>query len=253
MLKQFDLQSKVAIITGASKGIGEAIAQLFAKAGAKVVVSSRNIAAVEQVAATIRKTGGEAMAIAANMGVPEHIDELVQKTLEQYAHIDIIVNNAAANPVFGPVLHTNPEAFDKIMAVNVRGPFLLCQKAYTQLAACNGNIINISSIGGISPEEFLGIYSVSKAALISLSKVLAKEWGGVGIRVNTICPGLIKTKFSKALWNDEEVLHRFTQKLPLGRIGSPEEIATLALFLASEAANYCTGAVFTADGGYTLS
>ncbi|PSJ71458.1 short-chain dehydrogenase [Sphingobacteriales bacterium UPWRP_1] len=251
-MKQFELQGKVAIVTGASKGIGEAIARLFALAGAKVVVSSRNQEAVQQVARSISEEGGQAFAVAAHTGVVSQLEQLVEKTVAHFGGIDILVNNAATNPVFGPVLHTGEDAFDKIMSVNVKGPFLLCQKAYPELVKHGGSIINISSIGGLSPEEYLGIYSVSKAALISLTKVLASEWGSVGIRVNAICPGLIKTKFSKALWNDEKMLERFTRKLPLARIGTPEEIATLALFLASDAAGYCTGAVFTADGGYTI-
>ncbi|OWY16750.1 3-oxoacyl-ACP reductase [Sphingobacteriales bacterium UPWRP_1] len=251
-MKQFELQGKVAIITGASKGIGEAIARLFAHAGAKVVVSSRNLESVQQIARSVIEDGGQALAVAAHTGIAAQLGELVEKTVAHFGSIDILVNNAATNPVFGPALHTGEDAFDKIMAVNVKGPFLLCQKAYPELAKRGGSIINISSIGGLSPEEYLGIYSVSKAALISLTKVLAKEWGNAGIRVNAICPGLIKTKFSKALWDNEKMLERFTRNLPLARIGTPEEIAALALFLASEAAGYCTGAVFTADGGYTI-
>jgi len=154
--------------------------------------------------------------------------------------------------VFGPLLMTDSNVFDKIMDVNVKGPFELCKLAQpVMMERGGGSIINISSIGGISPEHMLGIYSVSKAALISLTKVMAKEWGSAGIRANVICPGLIKTKFSKALWSNEDMLKKITGGIPLPRMGAPEEIAGLATFLASSASSYCTGGVYTADGGYT--
>jgi dehydrogenase/reductase SDR family protein 4 len=151
------------------------------------------------------------------------------------------------------LINTNEDAFDKIMNVNVKGPFELAKMAFPHMKKRGGgSIINISSIGGLSPEPFLGIYSVSKSALISLTKVLAKEWGPMGVRANVICPGLIKTKFSQALWSNEPIVDKMTKELPLPRIGQPDEIAGLALFLASEASSYCTGGVYTADGGYTI-
>jgi dehydrogenase/reductase SDR family protein 4 len=250
---KFDLTGKVAIITGASKGIGEAMAVAFAQCGAKVVVSSRRQDAVDEVAKSIIAEGGDAIGIAANTGNIADLDNLVNKTIEHYGRIDIIVNNAASNPVFGPVLNTDEEAFDKIMNVNVKAPFELGKKAFPHMKKVGGgSIINISSIGGLKPEPFLGIYSVSKAALISLTKVMAKEWGGVGVRANVICPGLIKTKFSEALWSNEPIVNKMLKELPLPRIGTSDEIAGLALFLASEASSYCTGGVYTADGGYTI-
>ena len=252
-LDRFTLEGKVAIVTGASKGIGEGIAYALAEAGAAVVVSSRKQEAIDIVAKQLKEKGLEATAIAANAGKMEDIEKLVQATTEKYGGIDIIVNNAAANPVFGPVEDTEPWAYDKIMDVNVKGPFELARLALTSMKARGGgNIINISSIGGISPENMLGIYSVSKAALISLTKVMAKEWGQYGVRANVICPGLIKTKFSQALWSNEHSMKQIEQHLPISRAGTVEEIAGLALFLASEASAYCTGSVFTADGGYTI-
>lgn len=251
--KKFDLTGKVAIVTGASKGIGEYMAVAFAQAGASVVVSSRKQEAVDEVAKAIQEQGGQATGIAANTGSLEDLEQLVNKTIETYGGIDIIVNNAATNPVFGPIINTTEDAFDKIMNVNVKGPFEFAKMAFPHMKKRGGgSIINISSIGGLSPEPFLGIYSVSKSALISLTKVLAKEWGPMGVRANVICPGLIKTKFSQALWSNEPIVDKMTKELPLPRIGQPEEMAGLALFLASEASSYCTGGVYTADGGYTI-
>ncbi len=251
--KKFDLSGKVAILTGASKGIGESMAHAFAQAGASVVVSSRKQEAVDEVATQINEQGGTANGVAANTGSIEELQKLVDITIDTYGAIDIIVNNAATNPVFGPVINTNEDVFDKIMNVNVKGPFELAKMAFPYMKKRGvGSIINISSIGGLSPEPFLGIYSVSKSALISLTKVIAKEWGPMGVRANVICPGLIKTKFSQALWSNEPIVDKMTKELPLPRIGQPDEMAGLALFLASDASSYCTGGVYTADGGYTI-
>jgi len=253
IFNQFRLDGKVALITGSSKGIGEAIAFALGQAGARVVVSSRKQDAVEITAAQLRDQGIESIAIAANTGNMPELQHLVDASVEHFGGIDIIVNNAATNPVFGPVEQTDASAFDKIMAVNVKGPFELAKYALSSMQSRGGgSIINISSIGGISPEPFLGIYSVSKSALVMLTKVMAKEWGHYGIRANVICPGLIKTKFSQALWGNEKLLQYVLQQLPAGRVGTVEEIAGLALFLASGASSYCTGAVFTADGGHTI-
>lgn len=250
---EYNLTNKTAVITGASKGIGEAIAYALAKAGARVIVSSRKQAAVDTIAQKLNDQGYKAAAIAANTGVIEDLERLVKFSCEVFDGIDIIINNAATNPVFGPVENTDERAFDKIMAVNVKGPFELAKLALPSMRARGGGaIVNISSIGGVSPESFLGIYSVSKAALISLTKVMAREWGPDGIRANVICPGLIDTKFSEALISNEKILKWTLAKTPLGRVGSPEEIAQLALFLASDASSFCTGGVYTADGGYLI-
>lgn len=249
----FDLTGKVAIVTGASKGIGEVMALALGKAGAKVVLSSRKQDALDERAAAFREAGIEVLPLAANTGKGEDLQKLVDQTLETFGRIDILVNNAATNPVFGGVEDVEEWAYDKIMEVNVKGPFLLSKMVLpTMQKQESGVIINISSIGGLSPEPNLGIYSVSKAALISLTKVMAKEWGKHGIRVNAICPGFIKTKFSEALWSNEQILKFILAQQSIKRLGTVEEIAALGLYLASDASSFSTGAVFTADGGYTI-
>ena len=248
----FQLDGKVALVTGASKGIGEAIARGLAEFGARVVVSSRKQEAVDAVAEAFQADGLQAIGIAANMSSIEDIHALVDKTQDAYGGIDIIVNNAAVNPVFGPIQDTDERAFDKIIDVNLKGPFELCKKAYPILRQRGGgSIIHISSIGGLKPEAGIGIYSVSKAALINLTQAMAQEWGGDSIRVNAICPGLIKTKFSEALWSDGKILDRFIKHIPLKRAGNPDDVAGLAVFLASDAAAYCSGGLYLVDGGYT--
>jgi NAD(P)-dependent dehydrogenase (short-subunit alcohol dehydrogenase family) len=251
--KLFELGGKVAIVTGASKGIGEAIARGLAEFGAKVVVSSRKQESVEEVAKSIQAAGGEAAAIAAHAGQAADLHALVDKTVERFGGVDIVVNNAAANPFFGPVVAADDGVFDKIMQVNVKGPLELAKRAYPIMCERGGgSVINISSIGGLTPEKMLGIYSVSKAALISLTKVLATEWAANHIRVNVICPGLVKTKFSAALWQSEENMRRFMERIPSGRMAQPEELAPMAVFLASDASSYCTGGVYLVDGGHTI-
>ena len=250
----FQLDDKVALVTGASKGIGEAMARGLAEFGAKVVVSSRKQEAVDAVAEAFRADGLEAVGIAANMGNIQQAHTLVDKTVEAYGGLDIIINNAAANPVLGPIQQTEERAFDKIIDVNLKGPFELCKKAYPILKERGGgSIINISSIGGLTPESGIGIYSVSKAGINNLTKAMAQDWGADNIRVNAICPGLIKTKFSEALWSNEAILERFLQNIPLKRAGTADDIAGLAVYLASDAAAYCTGGVYMIDGGYAAS
>lgn len=249
----FSLDGKVAIVTGASKGIGSSIAETFAAAGAKVVISSRKQEALDEMATQLKSKGYEATGIACNVGKMEELEQLVSKTLGVYGQIDILVNNAAANPVFGPVHETSLDAFDKIMDVNVKAAFQLMKLCFPSLRASSGaSVINISSVGGISPEPGLGIYSVSKAALISMTQVFAKEWGDHKIRVNAICPGLIQTKFSEALWSNDKIMAHLMKALPIKKVGAPEEIGAAALFLASAASSYTTGAVLTADGGFTI-
>ncbi len=249
----FDLTGKVALVTGASKGIGEAIARFYAAYGAKVVINSRKQEELDVVARSIKEAGGECTGIAANAGDMKVCQELIEKVISTYGGLDILVNNAATNPTYGPLLKSEEWAFDKIMNVNVKAPFALANLAHPHMKKNGGgSVINISSIAGLTPDPGLGLYSISKAALNMLTKVQAKEWGKDGIRVNSICPGLIKTKFSEALWSNEEILNRFVAKLPIARMGTVEEIAGLALYLASPASAYSTGAVFTADGGTVL-
>ncbi|WP_291777927.1 glucose 1-dehydrogenase [Cecembia sp.] len=249
----FSLMDKVALVTGASKGIGLAIAEIYAAAGAKVVISSRKQEALDEAAGRLKAKGYEVTGIACNVGDMDGLGTLVTKTIELYGKIDVLVNNAASNPVFGPVHDTTLEAYDKIMDVNVKAPFHLMKLCFPYLRESpSGAVINISSIGGISPEPGLGIYSVSKAALISMTKVFAKEWGDHKIRVNAICPGLIQTKFSEALWSNDKIMAHMMKALPIKRVGSSEEIGAAALYLASPASSYTTGAVLTADGGFTI-
>jgi NAD(P)-dependent dehydrogenase (short-subunit alcohol dehydrogenase family) len=249
----FSLDGKVALITGASKGIGFSIAEVFAAAGAKVVLCSRKQDQLDEMANQLKSKGYEAVGFACNVGNMDELPALVEKTIAHYGQLDILVNNAATSPVFGPVHETSAEAFDKIMNVNLKAPFELSKLCWPHLRkSANASVINISSIGGISPEHGLGIYSVSKAALISMTKVLAKEWGEAGIRVNVICPGLIETKFSEPLWNNETIMSMVMKKLAIKRVGTAQEIGAMALFLASPAAAYTTGSVFTADGGFTI-
>ncbi len=249
----FNLTGKVALVTGASKGIGEAVARYLAGCGATVVINSRKQEELDIVAESIRTSGGLCIGIAGNAGDLPACKNLVDQVTALYGGIDILVNNAAANPVYGPVLQCEEWAFDKIMNVNVKAPFALGNLVYPSMKSRGGgSVINISSIAGITPDPGLGMYSVSKAALNMLTKVTAKEWGPDNIRVNAICPGLIKTKFSEALWQNEKWLQSFVKHTPLGRLGSVEEIAGLALFLASDASGYCTGTLFTADGGVTI-
>jgi NAD(P)-dependent dehydrogenase (short-subunit alcohol dehydrogenase family) len=249
--QRFDLTGKVALLTGASKGIGEAMARGMAEFGATVVLSSRKQDAVDAVAQAFRADGLDALAIAANVGSAGDIDALVEQAVERCGGIDILVNNAAANPVFGPIQNTDARAFDKIIDVNLRGPFELCKRVYPIMRARGGgSIINISSIGGVTPEAGIGIYSVSKAALLSMTQAMAQDWGPDNIRVNAICPGLIRTRFSAALWSDDAVLARFVKHTPLGRAGEADDVAGLATFLASDAAAYCSGGLYAVDGGY---
>jgi dehydrogenase/reductase SDR family member 4 len=249
----FSLSGKVALITGASKGIGEAIARYYAACGAKVVINSRKQEELDVVAGEIRADGGECIGIAANAGDIQGCKMLIEKVIEVYGGIDILVNNAASNPVFGPINDAEEWAFDKIMNVNVKAPFALGKLVHPIMQQRGGgSVINISSVAGITPDHGLGLYSVSKAALNMLTKVTAKEWGKDGIRVNSICPGLIKTKFSEALWSNDKILAHWTKSNPISRMGTVEEIAGLALFLASDASSYCTGMIYTADGGATI-
>lgn len=255
MIKEkFDLTGKVAIITGSSKGIGEAIARGLAEFGAKVVISSRKQEAVDEVVKKFKADELEAIGIACHVGKEDQLHNLVDKTLETYGRIDILVNNAAINPVYDQLLKVNAEVFDKIMSVNVRACFSLANLCYPHMKKNGGGaVINIASVEGLRPSSGQGLYSVSKAALIMLTKSQAKEWGRAGIRSNAICPGLIKTKFSAVLWQDEAILKQFVGNIPAGRMGTSEEIAGLAAFLASEAGAYCTGEIFTADGGHMIT
>lgn len=250
----FDLSGKVAIVTGSSKGIGKAIARGLAESGARVVVSSRSQEAVDAVAAEFADAGLQALGIQCHVGDAEGRERLIAKTAEAFGRIDILVNNAAINPYYGPLEGSDEGVFDKIMAINVKAPWLLSNLALPYMKqAGGGSVINISSVEGLRPGFGLGLYSATKAALIALTQNQAKEWGRHGIRANVVCPGLIQTKFSEGLWADEALVARFTKHLPLGRIAQPAEMAGLVLLLASDAGSYMTGGVHVADGGYMVT
>ncbi|MDG1320500.1 MAG: glucose 1-dehydrogenase [Polaribacter sp.] len=252
--KQFNLEGKVAVITGSSKGIGKAIAKGFAENGAQVVVSSRSQEACDAVADEFKAAGLKAIGIACHIGKADQRENLVAKTMEAFGRIDILVNNAAINPVFGPIEEVDTAIFDKIMEVNVKAPWSLSNLVLPHLKVHKkGSIINIASVEALTPGFGLGIYSTSKAAILMLSKNQAKEWGKHGVRVNAICPGLIKTKFSAALWQNEKILGKIQKTLPSERMGMPEEMVGLACLLASDAGSYMTGGVYTADGGYMIA
>jgi dehydrogenase/reductase SDR family member 4 len=249
--RRYSLEGRTALITGATRGIGLAIARAFAHAGARVLINSRKPDAVERVVAELRAEGGRVEALPGNVSRVDELETVVNAALTRYGGPDILVNNAGANPVFGPFTEVSPEAFDKIIAVNVKAPFELARRlAAPMMERKRGVIINISSIGGLAPEPGLGIYSVSKAALISLTKVMAIELGPHGIRANAICPGFIKTDFSAAIWKNETIVDDVVAHTPLARLGEPNDVAHTALYLASDESKFCTGGVFLVDGGY---
>jgi NAD(P)-dependent dehydrogenase (short-subunit alcohol dehydrogenase family) len=254
MNNRFNLEGKIAIITGSSKGIGEAIARAFAENGATVVISSRKQEACDELAKTFQADGLKAIAIACHVGNAEDRKALVEKTIAELGGVDILVNNAGTNPVFGPIEEATETVFDQIMNVNVKAPWDLANLCLPSMKSRgNGSIINISSVESELPENGLGIYSVSKAAVTMLTKSQAKEWGKLGVRVNAICPGLIKTKFSAALWKNEDILKQIQEESPIGRMGEADEISGLALLLASSAGSFITGSIMMADGGFLLS
>lgn len=252
--KQFNLEGKVAIITGSSKGIGNAIAKALAENGAQVVISSRDQKACDAVVSEFKAEGLKAYGFACHIGKEDQRKNLVDQTISKFGGVDILVNNAAINPVFGPLEDAGEAAFDKIMDVNVKAPWMLSNLVLPSMQERGGgSIINLASVEALTPGMGLGLYSTSKAALLMLTKNQAKEWGKYNIRANALCPGLIKTKFSAALWQNEKILQKIEKTLPLGRMGMPDEMAGIVCLLASDAGSYMTGGVYTADGGYMIA
>ncbi|MEM1140302.1 MAG: glucose 1-dehydrogenase [Pseudomonadota bacterium] len=246
----FDLSGQRALITGASRGIGEAIAKLFAAHGAHVIVSSRKAEGIGRVAGEISAAGGSAEAIPAHIGETDAADSLFA-AIEAGGGLDILVNNAAANPYFGPVEETPAEAYDKTVDVNLRGYFYMSQLGAKAMAARGGGVIlNTASVNGVSPAVWQGIYSISKAAIVSMTQSFAKELAGKNIRVNAVLPGLTETKFASAITQNEDILNMVLPQIPLQRVADPAEIAPAFLFLASDAARYVTGIALPVDGGY---
>ncbi len=253
-MSEFSLEGKVAVITGSSRGIGRAIALRLAQAGAKVVVSSRKLQNVQEVADEIAAAGGEALALQAHVGRQSDVTALVQQTVETFGRVDVAINNAATNPHFGPMLTADEGQWDKILDTNAKGVFRVCKAVAPHMEAQgSGKIINIASVVGLRPSPGMGVYGISKAAVIMLTQVLAMELGDANIQVNSIVPGLIKTRFSQMLWQTPHIAEPILGRLPLGRFGEPEDVAGLALYLASPASDYVTGALFLVDGGMNIA
>ena len=254
MASPFELKGKVAIVTGSSRGIGRAAAEAMAELGARVVISSRKIEPCEEVARAIRDKGGEAIVIPCNIGRRNEVEALIAQTEKQLGPVDILVCNAAVNPYFGPLAEIPDEAFDKIMSSNVKSNLWLCNLAIPGMAKRgSGAVIIVSSIAALRGSLMLGAYGISKAADLGLTRNLALEWGSRNIRVNCVAPGLIKTDFARALWENPDALAYRNERTPLRRIGTPEEVGSVIAFLASPAAGFITGEVLVVDGGVTIA
>jgi NAD(P)-dependent dehydrogenase (short-subunit alcohol dehydrogenase family) len=244
-----ELRGKVVVVTGASRGIGREIALGFARAGADLVLASRKAPALEPVAAEVRALGVRAEVVPTHVGKADEARRLIETTVERFSRIDVLVNNAATNPVFGPTVTADEVVWDKIFEVNVRGPFVLCRAASEKMIAQGGGaIVNVASVAGLRPMMGLGIYGVSKAALIHLTRTLARELAP-SVRVNAVAPGLVETSFSRALLDDPDVRKLALADVPLARPAAPAEIVDGVLFLACDAARYVTGEVLVIDGG----
>lgn len=246
----FDLDGKIAFVSGASRGIGAAIAQLLAQQGAHVIVSSRRAESCEAVVADITAAGGKATAMACHIGEVEQISAVFAQIRQQFGRLDILVNNAATNPFFGNILDTDLSAFQKTVDVNIRGYFFMSVEAGKLMRENGGgSIINVASVNGVSPGLLQGIYSITKAAVINMTKAFAKDCAEFGIRCNALLPGFTDTKFASALTTNPAILNHALQITPLKRIAQPSEMAGAVLYLASDASSYTTGTTLTVDGG----
>lgn len=247
------LEDKVAIVTGASRGIGAEIARQAAKAGAKVVVSSRKIEPLTEVAQQIEEAGGEALPFACHTGKPEQIEALVEAAAERFGKVDVLINNAATNPYFGPMMNIEDWAWDKTFEVNVRGYFQMTREVvrHIQKRKGTGSIVNIASVASFMAMPLQGVYAMTKAAVASMTKTLSVELGP-DVRVNAVAPGLVDTKFASALTENDEILADVLKRTSLKRVGTPEDIAGIVLLLASDQGAYFNGAVVTCDGGWSL-
>ncbi|MBP6016178.1 MAG: glucose 1-dehydrogenase [Candidatus Promineofilum sp.] len=246
----FDLTGKVALITGGSRGIGLAVAEAYAAAGARVALASRKQAAVDEAAEKLQRNGGEALAVAAHTGDGAAVAALIERVVDYFGGIDILVNNAATNPHFGPFLSAEDSHWDKILDVNVKGYFRVAKACVPSMRARGGGkIINVASVAGLGPQPMMGVYCVSKAAVLMMTEVLASELAADNIQVNAIAPGFVKTKFSEVLWSTPEINEQLVKAVPQRRMAEPEEIAGIAVYLASAASSFTTGATFVVDGG----
>ncbi|AWK89477.1 SDR family oxidoreductase [Azospirillum thermophilum] len=251
----FDLSGKIALVTGASRGIGESAARLLAASGAHVIVSSRKLDACQAVAESIRAEGGSAEAIACHIGELADIDAVFAAIADRHGRLDILVNNAATNPHYGPIVDTDPAAFQKTVDVNIRGYFFMSAGGARLMArgGRGGAIVNVASVNGEIPALHQGIYSITKAAVLSMTKAFAKECAPDGIRVNALLPGATDTKFAAALVKNKAVLDTVLAHVPMKRVARPDEMAGAILYLASDAASYTTGACLNVDGGYLIA
>jgi len=249
----FDLTGKIAMVTGASRGIGASIARLLAEQGAHVILSSRKADACESVATEIRNAGGKAEVMACHIGEMEQIEQVFVAIREKHGRLDILVNNAATNPHFGPIHETDLSAFQKTVDVNIRGYFFMSARAVKLMGETGGgSIVNVASVNGMIPGAFQGIYSITKAAVISMTKAFAKEAAAANIRVNALLPGVTETKFASALTQNPAIRDELLKHVPMNRVAQPDEMAGAVLFLVSPAGSYTTGTCLNVDGGYLL-
>ncbi len=254
MNSMFSLDGQVAIVTGSSRGIGQSIAEQMAAAGAKVVVSSRKVDACETVVEKINAAGGEAIAVGCNISRRDECEALVEAAVGKWGRLDHFVANAAVNPMYGPMTKLSDDVFDKVMTSNVQSALWFSNAAMPHMVEQGGGSFTIvSSIGGLKGSATLGLYGISKAADFGIARALAVEWGPKNIRANAIAPGLVKTDFARALWENEKLRKDREERTPLRRIGDPDDIGAIAVFLASKAANFITGQVIVADGGVTIT
>lgn len=254
MNNPFDLTGKIAFVSGASRGIGESISRLLAAQGAHVILASRKADACERVAASIREAGGSAEVMACHIGDMEQIEQVFAEIRARHGRLDILVNNAASNPYFGPIQDTDLGAFNKTVDVNIRGYFFMSSHAVKLMAQHGGgSIVNVASVNGVVPGSFQGIYSITKAAVISMTKAFAKECAPLGVRVNALLPGATETKFASALTQNPVILNELLKHVPLNRVAQPDEMAGAVLYLVSPAASYTTGTCLNVDGGYLLA
>ena len=251
--KLFDLTGKIALVTGASRGIGEHIAKLLAQYGAHIIVSSRKIESCQSVVDSIIKAGGSAQAIACHIGEMEQIESIFEQISLEHGKLDILVNNAAANPYFGHILDTDLNAFQKTVDVNIRGYFFMSTMGAKLMKSNKGGaIVNVASINGVIPGDYQGVYSITKAAVISMTKAFAKECAQFNIRVNALLPGGTDTKFASTLVNNPEILEQMMHHVPMKRVAQPDEMAGTVLYLVSNASTYTTGTAINVDGGYLI-